>query len=405
MKKYIISFCAATFSLMMMSCSGGDDGTIATTGVKISRDEASIIVTQTIELTATVEPDDAANKSVIWESSDPAIADVSATGTVTGVTAGAATITATTEDGNYKVVCEITVEPLSLITSNSGSLHSLSLETGDEFTVTTNLAQVVADANIVWESGDTSLATVTGGVVKGITPGITTITAKAGKNKASTIVSVVAVPTISRCEAPEEGWFESLGRIYFKTDRIWTVGSQEWSDVVMAENVRTDEQSNEREFFNGVDEWCEDPTHAHPLYFCDARVNQTREYGDLFSWCAVAMYRKQLCPDGWRVPSSDDFRALNIALGGFDVEPGLDYVDTVGVIDKYANEWGADFGSICNNFIYLTKLGAVSAYWAVNEYDNMEAFWIEINKAVSKVIPQSFWRKGYGMEVRCVRDI
>ncbi len=403
MKKHIITLCAAALSLMIMSCAGGD-GDTAATGVKIDQNKLSIVVTQTVELTAMVEPEGAANKSVIWESSDPAIADVSATGVVTGVTAGIVSITATTEDGSHKGTCEITVEPLALVAS-FGSVHSISLEVGDEFTLTTNVAELIADANVEWESGNNSLATVTGGVIKGIAPGITKITAKAGANRAVALVSVIAVPTIQRCEAPAEGWFEGLGKVYFKTDRVWTVGAQEWSDAVMAENVRTDEQSNERPFFNGVDEWCEDPTHAHPLYFCDARVNQTREYGDLFSWCAVAMYRKQLCPDGWRVPSSNDFRALNIALGGFDVEPGLDYTDTVGAIDRYTNEWGADFGSICNNFIYLTKLEAVSGYWAVNEYDNMEAFWIEINKAVSKVIPQSFWRKGYGLELRCVRDI
>ena len=59
-------------------------------------------------LTATVAPADATNKTVTWSSSDDTIATV-ADGVVTGVAAGTATITVTTQDGGFTDTAEITV--------------------------------------------------------------------------------------------------------------------------------------------------------------------------------------------------------------------------------------------------------------------------------------------------------
>ena len=55
-------------------------------------------VGDTGQITATVEPDDAINKDVTWESSDDTVATV-ADGVVTAVTEGTATITATSNNG------------------------------------------------------------------------------------------------------------------------------------------------------------------------------------------------------------------------------------------------------------------------------------------------------------------
>ena len=61
-------------------------------------------------LTATAEPADATNKDVTWESSDTDIATVSEDGTVTAVSAGRATITATAADASgASASCEVTV--------------------------------------------------------------------------------------------------------------------------------------------------------------------------------------------------------------------------------------------------------------------------------------------------------
>ena len=64
------------------------------------------------QLVATVGPSNAANKSVKWESSNQAVAEVSNNGTVTAVTEGTAVITASAHN-NVRASCPVTVEAVS----------------------------------------------------------------------------------------------------------------------------------------------------------------------------------------------------------------------------------------------------------------------------------------------------
>jgi len=82
---------------------------IAVTGVKLDQTALSLAVGKTGKLTATIEPNDATNKSVTWASSNSSVASVGNDGTVTGVAAGTAKITATTADGSKTATCEVTV--------------------------------------------------------------------------------------------------------------------------------------------------------------------------------------------------------------------------------------------------------------------------------------------------------
>lgn len=63
----------------------------------------------TTALTATVSPADATDKSVSYASSNTAVASVSSAGVVTGVSAGSATVTATTHDGSKTASTAVTV--------------------------------------------------------------------------------------------------------------------------------------------------------------------------------------------------------------------------------------------------------------------------------------------------------
>ena len=114
------------------------------TSVSVSPSTASIEQGETVQLTETVLPSNATDKSVTWTSSNTSVATVS-NGLVTGVSAGSATITCTTNDGGLTATCAVTVTPVVLtdykqtntltagksyliVNGNTGSVYMLSNE-------------------------------------------------------------------------------------------------------------------------------------------------------------------------------------------------------------------------------------------------------------------------------------
>ena len=89
---------------------GGNDKIVHVTGISLDCNSATIKEGEYITLVATVTPSNADNKSVSWSSSSDAVATVDASGKVTGVKAGSATITATAADGGMKATCSLSVE-------------------------------------------------------------------------------------------------------------------------------------------------------------------------------------------------------------------------------------------------------------------------------------------------------
>ena len=85
----------------------------AVTGISLNKSSTSILVGATETLVATVAPAGATNKSVVWTSSDPGVATVSATGLVTAVKKGAATITATSVNGLFSATTAVNATRLN----------------------------------------------------------------------------------------------------------------------------------------------------------------------------------------------------------------------------------------------------------------------------------------------------
>ena len=78
--------------------------------ITLNKAETSISVGNSETLTATVAPENAANKALTWASSDEDVATVAPDGTVTAVKVGTVTITATAADGSGKsATCTVTV--------------------------------------------------------------------------------------------------------------------------------------------------------------------------------------------------------------------------------------------------------------------------------------------------------
>ena len=146
-------------------------------------------------LTATVTPSNATNKSVIWSSSDTSIATIS-DGKVNAIGKGTAIITAKTLDGNHTATCKVTVNVP--VTSVSLNKSSVTLNKGGSTTLTATVAPSDAtNKSVIWSSSNTSVATVSNGIVKAAGKGTATITVKTvdGSKTATCAVTVTDINT------------------------------------------------------------------------------------------------------------------------------------------------------------------------------------------------------------------
>ena len=92
----------------------------AVTGVSLDKTSLSLYTGGSATLTAAVEPSDAANQNVTWQSDNANVATVEG-GTVTAVGPGETTITVTTEDGGKTATCTVTVHAQTVITTQPRS--------------------------------------------------------------------------------------------------------------------------------------------------------------------------------------------------------------------------------------------------------------------------------------------
>jgi hypothetical protein len=113
-----------------------------------------------------------------------------ATGEVTAVSAGTATITVTTDDGGRTATCEVTVTVA--ITGVSLNKTALALNVGVKETLVATVSPADASQTVTWTTGNASVAAVnaTTGEVTAIAAGAATITAAAGGSSATCEVTV-----------------------------------------------------------------------------------------------------------------------------------------------------------------------------------------------------------------------
>ncbi len=109
-------------------------GPVRVTGVTLNKSELKVYVGgEEKTLKATVNPSNAANKKVIWSSSNEKIAKVT-DGKVKGIKEGIATITVKTEDGSKKATCKVTVELKEYkitLNANGGTVSTKSIKVKD----------------------------------------------------------------------------------------------------------------------------------------------------------------------------------------------------------------------------------------------------------------------------------
>lgn len=130
--------------------------------ITLSPSSFTLNVPDTQQITASILPENATNKTLTWSSSNPSNLSVDENGLVTAVASGSATITATSENG-IRATCAATSK--IPVTSVSVSPSSLSLHPGDKYTLSATVRPSNATNKTVYWSSSSSYVSVSGGMV------------------------------------------------------------------------------------------------------------------------------------------------------------------------------------------------------------------------------------------------
>ena len=144
-----------------------------TRGITLSSEKEMLLTGESVTLTASIIPDTATNKNVIWTSSDTSVATVD-NGTVSAVNTGAAVIVAKTEDTGYTAFCLVQVFSVNAVNgahldNSTGFIYGLTpnldsvadyLELDDESVSITYSTDVIGTGTVIEvKQNDTTIKT------------------------------------------------------------------------------------------------------------------------------------------------------------------------------------------------------------------------------------------------------
>jgi uncharacterized protein (TIGR02145 family) len=183
------------------------------------------------------------------------------------------------------------------------------------------------------------------------------------------------------------------------TYQIKKIGTQWW----MAENLRTAKYNNGLDIPEIIDNtfWLNTSSPAYCGYTSSAN---TTAYGHLYNWYAANS--GNLCPQGWHVPSVDDWTVLTNYLGGESTAGGK--LKATGAFWTSPNT-GADnesgFTGLPGGYRMssITAIGAYGCWWSISAVDELNARVYSLNYN-NTFLNNNANSKKSGASIRCVRD-
>ena len=185
------------------------------------------------------------------------------------------------------------------------------------------------------------------------------------------------------------------------------IGNQTW----MAENLKVTHFRDGTAITNITDDttWAALTTEAYCIYNNNAS-NEVDTYGALYNWLAVTDGRN-IAPEGWHVPTDDEWQVLVDFMGGDTVaggkmkEAGTTHWEAPNT--RATNESG--FTALPGGYRDYdgdgpySYMGLYGFFWSATESDSYSARWRELGYNYSGV-ERYFDSKNYGFAVRLLRD-
>jgi len=185
------------------------------------------------------------------------------------------------------------------------------------------------------------------------------------------------------------------------------IGKQEW----MVENLKTTQFADGTPIPNVTDgvTWFDLTSHAYAWY--DNDIANKDLYGALYNWWVVDT--TIICPEGWTVPSQDNWQALADSLGGTAVAGGR--MKEAGTAHWQAPNTGATnqsgFAALPAGWRSLTgafiEQGQVAMWWTSTPYlltlDPEGVFWDASSRSTSSNGANARFQSGFS--IRCRRSV
>ena len=196
------------------------------------------------------------------------------------------------------------------------------------------------------------------------------------------------------------------------------IGEQLW----MKENLKVTHYNNGDEISTGYSgsEWLWLNSGAYAIY--DDNPQNAEIYGNLYNWYTVDDNRG-VCPEGWHVPSDDEYKTLEMFLGMSESEAnnsgwrgtneGSKLAGNADLWNSGNLEQNAEFGTSgfngfpagIRNTSYgdFTIMGTDGYFWSSTESGSYDAWFRKLNYGFSEVF-RSYYAKHSGFSIRCLRD-
>lgn len=343
--------------------------------VSLNKTTLKLNVEDAEDLIVNILPKNADNKNVKWKSSDINIAYV-IKGYVRGVAAGTATITVTTEDGNKTATCEVTViQPTIDVASISLNTTETTILEENKIMLTAEiLPKNATNKTIKWTSSNNTIASINEeGMLTGIKAGeaIIKATTEDGNKTAICTVTVKKKQNADSC-------IDLDGREY----KTIIFGDQVW----MAENYAYLPEIVDNNSSSRVRPMCYVYEYMGTNVDEAKKLAHYKKYGATYNWQAAVKY----APKGWHLPSDEEWKTFEKALGMSEKEANGIYRHGVfGKKFKSTTDWNENgngtnefgfnvlpAGAVSNDLLYVTP-NEVAYFWTSTDSEgsyHSEAF-------------------------------
>lgn len=217
---------------------------VAVTGVTLDKTTLTLAPKDSYALKATVKPDNATNQNLTWKSNKPAVATVSRKGEVTAVAEGTATITVTTNDGDYMAICDVTVakSKVTSLTLDPAGPEVLPIGKTRTLTAKANYSNgTTGTVDVSWSSTNTAVAAVSKkGEVTAVAEGTATIMALYQDSSNDSAVSATYQVTVSKNATTSKDDVLALSATTVNTNAGLFVESAVKAPAVTVKNGTTD---------------------------------------------------------------------------------------------------------------------------------------------------------------------